>query len=625
MTVRHAGHRSRRAAAETKPNPVRPAAPRSTSAAASGWPSFAKAAFGGRALWIAIALAAVTVAVYGPVGDHGFVDLDDPAYLAENPQVSSGLTWHGVRWAFTTLHEANWHPITWLSHMLDIQLFGMNPGWHHLTSLCMHIINTLLLLGLLHATTGMLARSAFVAAMFAVHPLHVESVAWAAERKDVLSTLFWMLTLWAYVVYVRQPRLRRYFAMLALFALGLMAKPMLVTLPFVLLLLDVWPLRRLPLTAAGSEVAQPPKTPEGRSMALTLVMEKLPLFVLSAASSVVTYTAQQHGGALQSFDKFPLSLRTENALVSYVGYITKMLWPAGLAVIYPFPNRLPAWSVITSALLLIGISAVVIRLSRQHPCLPVGWLWFLGTLVPVIGLVQVGGQALADRYTYVPLIGLFIIAAWGIPDLLARWRFRGSILPAAAALLIWACAIVAWRQIHYWKDTMSLWSHAVEVTGDNYLARNNLASALAKQGNAAAAAAQYREVLRLRPDLEAAHNNMGVVLANLGSVNEAIVQYQEALRLKPGYVDAHNNLGVALATQGRLDEAIQHFSEAKRLNPANAEAHSNLGFVLAKQGNTRAAIIEFNEALRINSDSPAVRRALDNLVSQGSAAADAIR
>jgi len=557
-------------------------------------------AFSGQARWVSLALIAVNLIVYASVWHDDFVNYDDYQYVSENADVSGGLTWHGVAWAFTTGAAANWHPLTWLSHMLDVQLYGLNPGAHHLTNLLLHIANTLLLFGLLHRMTGALGRSAFVAGLFAVHPLHVESVAWVAERKDVLSTLFWMLTLWAYVAYVRKPRLRRYLVVLLFFALGLMAKPMLVTLPFVLLLLDFWPLGRM----------APGPNPAGRwapsrewwATVVHLVWEKLPLLALSVASSIVTFVVQRRGGSVVSLDAIPLNLRLANALASYVAYIGKMLWPAHLAVLYPYAQSLPRWWIAGAFLGLIGTTVAVIWASRRHPYLPVGWLWYLGTLVPVIGLVQVGPQAMADRYTYIPLIGLFILVAWGVPDLLVRWRLRRIALPTAAGLVIAACAIAARGQVQYWESGTALWTHALEVTTGNYVAHTDLGVVLARQGRTDEAIREFREALRIKPGYADGHNKLGRALAEQGRLDEAIAHYTEALRNDPASAEAHNNLGLALARQGKLDESTHEFLEALRIQPDSAEVHNNFGVVLAGQGRTDEAIHEFQEALRIKPD-----------------------
>ena len=556
--------------------------------------TLSKAAFRGGALWVSLGLIAANVVVYAPVWHHDFINFDDPSYVTENPHVLGGLTWPAVRWAFSTGYMSNWHPLTWLSHMLDVQLYGVNPGPHHLTNLVLHIVNSILLFGLLHRMTGALGRSAFVAALFAIHPLHVESVAWVAERKDVLSTLFWMLALWAYLEYLRQPRLGRYLVMLLLFALGLMAKPMLVTFPFILLLLDYWPLGRVAFGGAPASSAR--KT---RSLVAELVREKLPLFGLVLASSVVTFMVQQRQGAIVGLDLLPWDRRVANALVSYFAYIGKMFLPTRLAVFYPYPRSIPAWLAIGALLGLIVISIVMIRAGRRYAYLPIGWFWYLVTLIPVIGVVQTGLQSMADRYTYVPLIGLFIIMAWGIPELFVHWPYHRIALPVAAALVIAACIITARGQVGYWRSSNALWAHSLEVTPDNFFAHYNLGIALPPQGRASEAIAQYSDVLRLNPYYAEAYNGLGVVLAGEEKFSEAVAQYDEALRLRPDYAQAHYNLGVALAALGKDDEAIAQYSAAVRLDPDYVAAHYNLGNALVRQRRGSEAITQYLEVIRL--------------------------
>ena len=561
--------------------------------------SFFNSVFSGRALWISLSLIAASVFIYAPAATHDFVTWDDPAYVSENPHVAAGLTWEGVRWAFTTGYEGNWHPLTWLSYMLDTQFFGLSAGPHLLANLVLHILNTLLLFGLLHKMTGALGRSAFVAALFAVHPLHVESVAWVSERKDVLSTLFLLATLWAYVDYTRQPGRIRYLTVLLTFALGLMAKPMLVTLPFVVLLLDYWPLRR---------VAQ-------RRSVLQLVREKLPLLALAAVSSAVTFLVQQRAGALTLLTKAPLESRVANALVSYAAYIGKMLWPVRLSAFYPL-RFWPPGVALGSGLALAAVSIAVIWKARRYPYLPVGWLWYLGTLVPVIGLVQVGSQSMADRYTYIPLIGLFLIMAWGIPDSIPRRRFREIMLPAAAGVAILGCAIGARAQVESWKDGMTLWTHVLEVNPDSDIAHNALGDELAKRGRTQEAMAQYFEALRINPDNAEAHNGLGMGLASEGKTDEAILQFSEVLRHHPDDTDTHNNLGVALVKEGRTNDAILQFSEVLRLNPDDPDAHNNLGTLLASQGRLGEAVTHFSAAVRLKPDFAIARENLKRALSK---------
>lgn len=600
---------SRRKRRAEKPPAERPG-PAERRATAERPRNAAGSASSDRTPWICLALAVATIAVYARVATHEFIDMDDFHYILHNPRVVRGLTWDAVTWAFTTGHADNWHPLTWLSHMLDVELFGLRPGLHHLGGVAFHVANTLLLFGLLQRMTGKPWRSALVAGLFALHPLHVESVAWASERKDVLSTLFWMLTLWAYVGYVRRPRMGRYLAVLGLFALGLMAKPMLVTLPFVMLLLDVWPLARVSWRADDAGSAS---TGE-RQTVTSLVLEKVPLFALSAISSVVTVLVQQRGGAVAGLEAFPMGQRVANALVSYVTYLGKTFWPAGLAAIYPYPASLPTWWVIASALILIGVTVLVVLAARRHPYLPVGWFWYLGTLVPVIGLVQVGVQSMAaDRYTYIPLIGLFIALTWGAADLLARWPYRHVTLPVAGGLALAACAVVTALQVPHWKDRAAVWLRAVAVTRDNYLAHNNLGNVLAESGRGREAVDHYTAALRIKPALAEAHNNLGFTLAGLGKVDEAMAHYAEALRIKPDYLEAHGNLASALAAQGRTDEAIRELRSAVRIAPDDFQSHYELAVLLRKTGNGSEAARHFEIALRLNPRFSKARQALEEL------------
>jgi len=545
--------------------------------------------FSGTALWLTLGLIAITLAVYSPVWRYGFVTWDDPQYVSQNPWVQGGFGWPAFRWAFTIGQAGLWIPLTWLSYMLDIQLYGQGAGGHHFTNLLLHIANTLLLFALLRRMTGALGRSALVAALFAVHPLHVESVAWVTERKDVLSTFFGLLALWAWVDYVRLPRRGPYLWALALFALGLMAKPMLVTLPFLLLLLDVWPLRR---ASAGAPSRPSPDRSGVRARSAVvwhLLSEKTPFMAIALASSIVTYVAQRHAGAVSGLEAISLDSRLANALVSYVAYIFQMLWPARLAGLYPYKD-LPAVWVLGSAALLVGISGWFLQRARRSPWLPVGWFWFLGSLLPVIGLVQVGVQARADRFTYIPLIGLFIVIAWGVPDLLARMRHRDSAMLAASGLVIAACMAIARTQVRTWKDSLTFWQHTVDVTSENARARGNLGSVLAGLGRDEEAIAQYEEALRISPGLADVHNNFANTLAEQGRSEEAIAHYTEALRLKPDYVSAHNGIGSVLDDQGRFDEAIGHYVSALRNEPGSAMIHNNLAATLAKQGRLEEAL-----------------------------------
>jgi hypothetical protein len=508
-----------------------------------------------REVLVCAVLTAVVLAVYGQVGQHAFINYDDPDYVTANPHVRAGLTRAGVAWAVTTAHASNWHPLTWLSHMLDCELWGLRPGAHHLTSVVLHAINAMLVFTLLNGTTGALWASAAVAWLFALHPLHVESVAWVAERKDVLSTLFGLLALLAYGRYARRPDAKRYLVVVAVFALSLMAKPMLVTLPLVMLLLDVWPLRRRPLP----------------------VLEKIPLLAVAAASSLMTFAVGLRGGAVAAVDAVPFPTRLGNVLVSYVRYLWKTIVPTDLVIFYP-RMALSGWKVVGAVTILVAISAVVARRGREHPWLPVGWLWYLVTLLPVIGFVQVGDQAMADRYTYLPLIGPFIMLVWT-----ARKLARRATMPVAVVgvTLLAACPVLTWFQVRHWRDSVALFTHATAVFPDSYVGQLQLGNALAEEGRFSDAIAHYSAALRVKPDLAEAHGNLGVLLARAGNTDDAIAEFTEAIRLKPESVDAHNNLGVVLAARGEYDRAIAHYAEALRLNPDHQSARANLAAALA--------------------------------------------
>jgi tetratricopeptide (TPR) repeat protein len=552
-------------------------------------------------IWIAIGLAMLVIIAYSPVSKYGFLRFDDQKYVTENPHILNGLDGPTIAWALTSGYAANWHPLTWVSHAIDVQLYGLNAGPHHITNLVLHAANTILLFILLMRMTGAMWPSALVAGLFGLHPIHVESVAWVAERKDVLSTLFWMLTVLAYTTYIRKPQRRQYVLMLALFALALMSKPMVVTLPFALLLLDIWPLSRLALDASW------------KTKVSTLVVEKLPLFALSAASSVITVIVQQQGGTIAAETKLPLVTRVANAITSYAAYLGKAVWPAHLAAYYPYTLSPPALRVVGSLVLLLFFSAVAIALARHYPYVLFGWLWFLGTLVPAIGLMQAGTQSMADRYTYIPLVGIFVILAWGLLDLL---RERQTAMITAVAALLVVCTVLTRIQVGYWESSMSLWKHALNVTRDNYAAHTFIGNALSAQGDTDQAIAEYAEALRIRPDYPEAHNNIGPALAGKGRIDEAIAHFSEAVRLRPNFVDAHNNLGVALASKGELNEAIAQYAEALRLDPDFARAHGNLGFVFQAQSKTEDARREFETSLQLNPNNEDVRKALNSLKNQ---------
>jgi len=572
---------------------------------------------------VCLFLALAVWGVFGQTLHHGFV-YDDRGYVYENPAITKGLHWEGVVWAFTHTHGANWHPLTTLSHMLDYQLFGLNPRGHHLTNVLLHTASVLLLFLVLRKMTGALWRSAFVAAVFAIHPLGVESVAWVAERKDVLSGLFFMLTLWAYMRYTQKQLARSqsffsfvlspaYWLALLLFALGLMSKPMLVTLPFVLLLLDYWPLRRFAMGDSRFTIGQ-------------LACEKIPFLLLTAADSIATVWAQHGAHAIMSGQVLDVRSRMGNALISYASYLGQMIYPAGLVALYPHPGgRLSVWRVGLSLLVLIFISAGVLVGRRKWPYVVVGWLWYLGMLVPVIGLVQVGVQARADRYVYLPQIGLYLLVAWGLADLMRGWRGRKVVLGIAGGLALGGLAVTARVQTAYWQDNIKLWRHAVDVNPHNALAHDSLGVALGEQGQLDEAIRQFHEAIRLEPDHAEVHFNLGIALAQQGKLAEAIQHFERAIQLKPDHADANGSLGTALAQQGKLAEAIQHFERAIQLKPDFPEALNNLGTALAQQGKLADAISNYERALQLRPDLPEVHNTLGLLLAQQGKSAEAIQ
>jgi tetratricopeptide (TPR) repeat protein len=550
-----------------------------------------------------LALCLSIFAVYWQVWNHSFVNYDDTLYVTKNPHVQAGLTSKDIAWSLTTTHGGNWHPLTWLSHMLDCHLFGMDPGWHHFSSLLFHTANALLLFLALNRMTGGLWRSAFVAGLFALHPLHVESVAWVAERKDVLSTFFLFLTLLSYVWYVERRGFYRYLLVILCFVLGLMAKPMVVTLPFVLLLLDYWPLGRLPvgrLQGASLTATDPLMTSRNVvSQARHLFWEKIPFFIVAAVSSVITYVAQDSHNAVKTLTKFPLEYRLANGLVSYTNYLAKMVWPKDLAVFYPHPGQsLPIWQAVLAGLILLVISITVIRLGRRHPYLPVGWLWYVGTLVPVIGLVQVGEQAMADRYTYVPLIGLFVVIAWGVPDLVSGWAYGRTALAITAAVILSVLMVSTWKQLHHWQSSTALFEHTLAVTESNSVAHFGLGNALLEEGKTAEAIHHYSEVLRLDPGYVGARINLGIALLDQGRPADAMNHLFEVLKIYPHDGRVHLNLGVALARQGRTAEAMDHYFNASLQDPVNASlAYYNIACEYAKQNKTEKALTWLEKAI----------------------------
>jgi len=549
-------------------------------------------------LIISLFLIFAIIIAYGQVRNFDFVGYDDELYVTENFTVQKGFTAKGVRWAFTTFHSANWHPITWLSHMLDCEFYGLNPTGHHWTNVEFHVANTLLLFFIFFKMTGALWRSAFVAALFALHPLHVESVAWVAERKDVLSTFFGLLSGAAYYRYVENPRIINYLLIVLLLGLGLMAKPMLVTLPFVLLLLDYWPLQRIKFQKnLNAELVEC----FGFKAILQLVWEKIPLFALVAVASTLTFIAQQSEGAVQALGALSLKIRVANALVSYVNYALKTIWPSNLAVFYPHPgNTLPAWQIIGAALLIAVAIFLSIHTLKKYPYIIVGLFWYLGTLVPVIGLVQVGDQAMADRYTYLPLIGLFIIISWGVFDFLKKWHYHTIIFILSAISATCVLAVCTFLQLGYWQNGIMLFEHAIKVTNKNCVAHNNLGVLLSKEEKFDEALFHYDEVLKINPNDSGALYNKGCALREKGNLDKAAFFFKESLKIKPDYAEAHNELAYILFVQGKPDEAVLHYRNALKIKPDFTDAYNNLANVLCVQGEIDKAVLLYKEALRLD-------------------------
>jgi protein O-mannosyl-transferase len=582
-------------------------------------------------LLICLFLALLTALIYWQVKNFDFVSYDDLAFIPNNPHVRTGLTLRGIQWAFTTFYEGYWHPLTWLSHMAAVELFGLKPGGHHLINVVIHIATTVLLFLVLKKMTRAIWQSAFVAALFALHPLHVESVAWVAERKDVLSAFFWILTLGAYALYAEKPNAQRYLLTLLFFILGLMSKPMIVTLPFTLLLLDYWPLGRLqqinPLIhkprqeieqeskqrkrkspgsilmqihdSGSSTVNQPVSR---RSLLFIIVIEKIPFFILSTLFSFITFIAAKKVGVLASLKGIPLSARMINAAVSYVMYPVKMFWPVDLASFYPHPLAYPLWQSIGAAFLLIAVTFFAMGAYRRFPSFTMGWFWYLIALIPVIGLVQAGMQARADRHTYVPLIGLFIVLAWGVPELTKKWSHRGEVLSLSAGMLVITLMILSWYQIRYWKDDFTVFQHAINVTKDNDLAHSNLGFAYHNKGDLDNAMKQYKLAIMINHNYPDTHYNLGILLADQGHFQEAMDQCGIAVRLDPKHAPAYYNLAYVLMLQGRNDEAIKHLQEAIQLDPEYAKAYGFLGDIFAAEGKNKEAVDYYNQALKIAPD-----------------------
>ncbi|HEY5042167.1 MAG TPA: tetratricopeptide repeat protein [Verrucomicrobiae bacterium] len=553
-------------------------------------------------------LAFLTLVVFLPAVRFGFLNYDDNDYVTANPFVLHGLNWTDIQWAFTTFHAGNWHPLTWLSHMMDCTLFGQNPGAHHFVNVIFHAANVALLFTLLLRLTEKIWPAALVAALFGWHPLHVESVAWISERKDVLSTFFGLLALLSYGKFVelskgQRPNAKTHFGLsLLFFALGLLAKPMLVTLPFVMLLLDFWPLKRVAncrLKVAGSVTdGWQPSTSN-----LQLVTEKWPFFALTLASCLVTFFAQRHGEAVVALAKVSLRYRLENAPVAVTDYLRNFFWPVSLSAIYPMPDKISPAAVAFSVAVLILISAAAWHWRKSKPYFLIGWLWFLGTLVPVIGLVQVGGQAMADRYTYIPSIGLFIAAVFLARDFVLQTQMPKIIAVGITALVLLACVLATEFQLQFWRDSETLFRRAIAVTQNNDIALVNLGVALEEQNRFAEALVVYQQAEKLESGRYQLHNDLGSVLAQLGRPAESLAEYREAIRLRPASAILHNAAGSELAELGQFDDALKEFSEAERLDPHFAAPHVETAKVFFKQGRDTEAVDELRAALRIEPDS----------------------
>jgi Tfp pilus assembly protein PilF len=550
------------------------------------------------AIAVCILLALVTIFVYYRTFSYGFVAYDDDRYVYENPMVKAGLTPSGVAWAVSTFYYANWHPLTWISYMLDAQLFGMNAGAFHLVNVLLHAASAVLLFLALLRMTRRPWRSAVVAAVFSWHPLHVESVAWISERKDVLSTFLEMIALLLYVRYAEHPTIRRYLLVTLIFALSVMAKPMLVTFPFVLLLLDYWPLRRM---------EWPPRWPADR----LVLVEKAPLLLISAAASVLTLTAQRNYGAVSSLEHVSVATRIANAATAYVTYIKQALWPVDLAALYPLATPAPAATGL-ALLILLAVTAAALVYARTRPYLFTGWFWYLGMLVPVIGLVQVGVQSRADRYMYVPLVGLTVAIVWAVADWL---ELRPALQRAAAAVtgvVLLVFAVGTWHQAGYWKDSRTLFEHTLAITERNYIMLNNLGVILNHEGNPKGAMDQYRQAIAINPGYPEAHANLGHVLLGANQFEAARPQLLLALHLKPDIAMAHTDLGTLNAYDGNYQQAIKHFSESLRLAPDDPDTRNNFCFVLLHVGRVDDAIVQCREALRLQPDYPTAQRNLEN-------------
>jgi len=563
-----------------------------------------------KAFLIALLLALLTIALYWKVSGHEFMIYDTYDYIHHNPMVKQGLSLQGTAWAFTTFYMSNWHPITWLAHMLDVQLFGLNAAGHHLVNLLVHVLSTLILFGFLNRTTRALWASAFVAMLFAIHPLHIESVAWVAERKDCLSALFGLLALWYFSRYVRRRSILCYLAALVAFSLSLMAKPMLVTLPFLLLLLDYWPMNRY---AARSSAGRPGNGDTAKSVRF-LVWEKVPFFLLTTAACIVAFLAQQKGGSMGGMDQFPLEMRLANALISYSEYCLKTIVPVRLSVFYPYPADIPVLKTLAAGAFVAGLSVMALISIRRRPWFVVGWFWYLGTLVPVIGIVQIGSQAMADRYTYLPSIGLFIMCAWWGREIAGHSRRLQTLVTVAALAITLSLAAVTHRHLDTWRNSVTLFSQARAVAGDNPLINYFLGAALAEQGQDARAFHYYRKALALNPEDELTHLNIGVLLQRRGRFAEAAGHYAKALQINPRSWQAHHNLGLNRMATGQIPAAINHYLAALALAPESATVHNSLAVAYIRTGAVPQAIWHLERAVSLDPAYRSARRNLDRLI-----------
>jgi tetratricopeptide (TPR) repeat protein len=538
----------------------------------------------GKTILICIVLAGATFIAFEKARNNDFIYYDDDIYITENPQVQRGLCFESIAWAFTTSHSGYRHPLTWLSHELDCTLFGVNPAGHHLMSVGFHIANVILLFLILKVMTGAIWPSAFVAALFGLHPIMVESVAWTAERKNVLSTFFAFLTIAAYLHYVRKPDWRRYLTVVIIFAAGLLSKPMLVTIPCVLILLDYWPLERF----------------NPKFKILNSVYEKIPLFLLSAVFSIITLIDQKHWGAMERGANYSLLTRLANAFVAYVGYILKLFYPKNLAVLYPHPgDTLPLWQSISAFIAILLITVCLCLLGFKKRYLLVGWLWFLGTLVPVIGLVQVGSQAMANRYIYLPSIGIFIIIAWGVNEFASRWKYYKTVVIAGILIIMISLIVATRHETSYWKNSITLFKHTLDITKNNYITYNNYGCALKDNGNYDLAIENFNESLRIKPDYVTAINNLGMVLRDQGKIDQAIALWEKALEIEPSNPNVNANLGLTFYMQGQYEKAIEYFNRALKNRPDLQHTNYILGFIYHKMGNLQMAEENFIQAIKI--------------------------